>query len=75
MGHLIRGYRLGQNGMIDRQIFDSDRFPEGWYDSPDKIPDRPDEPIKDTSPQVPPVMTGYVYGERRRPGRPRKDGR
>lgn len=71
MGHLLYGYRIGLNGQIDYRKFDSDNFPEGWVDSPSKL-EAPPEIKRDTAPALQPVVTGEVYGERRRPGRPRK---
>lgn len=71
---LLKGYRLGQLGRIEWATFDSSDFPKGWYTSPDHIPNKPAEPAP------PPyrtsldgvLPTGPAYGERRRPGRPRK---
>lgn len=76
MGHLVYGYRIGQNGLVDYRQFDSDRFPDGWVDSPSKL-DIPPQPEHDTSAVRQPITTpDGVYGEQRRggwpKGRPRK---
>lgn len=69
MGHMLRAYRIGQGGRIDRIWADSDRFPEGWVDTPDKLVGAAPEP--EPVPYKPPTTTGEVYGERRRGGWPK----
>lgn len=65
---MMRGYRIGQNGFIDRAWLDTERWPDGWVDTPDKLEAPPEvEP----DPYRAPVTTGEVYGERRKPGWPK----
>ena len=73
MGHLMYGYRLGLHGKIDYRQFDSDRFPSDWFDSPEKIPNKPKEQTPEATAVQLPTTTpadGLVYGERRRSGWP-----
>lgn len=39
MGHLMKAYRRNsQLGHIEHFTYDSEQFPEGFYDSPSKVP-------------------------------------
>lgn len=68
---MMRGYRIGQGGRVDRLLLDTERWPDGWYDSPDKIPGyEPPAPVE-PEPYRAPLETGEVYGERRRGGWPK----
>lgn len=62
------GYRIGQGGRIDRARFDTERWPDGWTDTPDKLAAPPAE---ETVAHKMPTETGEVYGERRKGGWPK----
>lgn len=42
---ILWGFRKNEQGVIVSRLFDSDNFPAGWYDSPDKI-DPPSDVVK-----------------------------
>ncbi|MCW5615897.1 MAG: hypothetical protein KIT32_12320 [Rhodocyclaceae bacterium] len=87
MGHLTYGYKMNERGRIVHRLFDIDDLRhgdgkrEGWYDSPDKVPGakkaqiaedaRKAETAHTTAPE--PSAKGPIHGEKRRPGRPRKN--
>lgn len=86
MGYLLHGYRMDPRGRIEHRRFDSDDLfhgdakAQGWVDSPAKIPgfvqaiQAEAEAKKSTAHTTgaEPAVTGAVYGEKRKPGRPRK---
>jgi hypothetical protein len=86
MGHIVYGYKLNERGRVIHQRFDSDDLfhgnakAQGWVDSPSKIPGavqamQAEAAAKKSTAHTKapePAMTGAVYGEKRKPGRPRK---
>lgn len=34
---ILWGFRKNEQGVVVSKLFDSDNFPAGWFDSPDKI--------------------------------------
>jgi len=74
MGHLLYGYKRNEQGITIHRLFDSDLMPEGWTDSPDKIPGANPVPPVAARPRhevSPEPMPAPVEIKRRR-GRPRK---
>lgn len=86
MGHLTYGYRLNPRGRVEHRRFDSEdlahgeAFRNGWVDSPDKVPggikaiqaEAEAKAVTAHTKSPEPALTGPVYGEKRKPGRPRK---
>ena len=81
MGHLMYGYRRNERGRIEYRRFDSDDFPVGWVDAPDKVapgvePPPPPYRVSREPPRA--VDPGDRGGNtpmppmKRGPGRPRK---
>ena len=87
MGYLLYGYKMNERGRVVHRTFDSDDLfhgfgkQEGWYDSPDKVPgakkaQEAEAAVKQSTVNtiaIEPPMTKAVHGEKRRPGRPRKN--
>lgn len=87
MSYLLYGYKMNERGRIVHRTFNSDDLfhgfgkAEGWVDSPDKVPGAKKAIQAETeakaatahvvSPE--PKVTGPIHGEKRRPGRPRKN--
>ena len=55
MGFRTCKYRMGDNGVVESNVFDSDAIPDGWVDSPAdlsngadpvKVPDNPTPPAE-----------------------------
>lgn len=34
---MIWGYRKGKDGKVEAKLFDGDKIPKGWHDSPAKV--------------------------------------
>lgn len=69
---MMRGYRIGQNGHIDRVWADTERWPDGYVDSPDKLKAAP---VEEPEPYRAPTTTPQTYGEIARPWPRGKRGR
>lgn len=75
MGHLLPVYKRSDRGRVSHIIVDSESIPDGWVDSPDKVPGN--EPVRaDTTTTVSPEpKPAPIYGEpataKRGPGRSR----
>ena len=41
MVHVMPGYRLDEKNRVISRLFDSDKFPPGWVDSPAKLAAKP----------------------------------
>lgn len=37
MAHPVCMYRLGEDGRVESHVFDSDKLPSGWVDSPSAL--------------------------------------
>ena len=84
---LLYGYKLNDRGRVVHRTFDREDLlhgfgkREGWYDSPDKVPgatkaQEAEAAVKQstaTTVSMEPPMTKAIHGEKRRPGRPRKN--
>lgn len=69
---MLRGYYRNEHGRVAWRWYDSPAdFHPGTYDAPDKVPDAHDGPLGPPEGPRAPIVTGEVYGERRRGGWPK----
>lgn len=86
MGWLLDGFKMNERGRIIHRKFDSDDLfhgfgkQDGWVDSPDKVPgakkamqaEAEAKAATANTVSAEPPMTKAIHGEKRKPGRPRK---
>ena len=67
---ILYGFKLDAQGRMMNRLFDLEKMPPDWYDSPDKVPMPDLDPVQETK-AMETTDSVAVYEPEKRRGRPK----